>query len=287
MSFHRKSIRVQITLGRGVFPGTQDNTYIVEGLGVNVEVEKNGLPDLNKANISIANLAYDKMEQLTMLAFRPLRRAKNVVAVFAGEEGQQLDRVFVGEVTSAFADYSEAPDIEFKIEAASGAHPLQIVAAPVSVNGQTSASELIGRFAKEMGYAFKNDGVTAQVRNSVFNGSPLEKAKAVADQCGIDMLCDDGEIIIMPRRKERKANVVPLLTAESGLIGYPTFTNKGIALNAFFNPDFKLKGLVRVESIVPRASGTWRITKLSHSLSAYRTDSEDWYSSIEAQWVSE
>lgn len=285
--YHRKSIRVQITLGKGAFPGTSDNTYVVEGLRTTVEVEKNGLPDLNKAKISIVGMAYDKMEQLTMLAFRPLRRAKNVVAVFAGEEGQQLDRVFVGEVTSAFADYSNAPDIEFQIEASSGAHPMQIVAAPVSVNGQTSASELIQRFAKEMGYSFKNDGVTAQVRNSVFNGSPLEKAKAVADQCGIDMLVDDGEIVILPRRKERKANVVPLVTAESGLLGYPTFTNKGIRFNAFFNPDFKMKGLVRVESIVPRATGTWRITKLSHSLSAYGTDSEDWYSSVEAQWVTD
>ena len=285
--FRRKAIRIQMTLGKGVFPGTQDNTYVVDGLGVNVEVEKNGLPDLNKAKISISNMAYDKMEQLTMLAFRPLRRAKNVVAVFAGDEGTQLDRVFVGEVTSAFADYSNAPDIEFQIEASSGSHPLQIAAAPVSVNGQTAASELIKRFATEMGYTFKNDGVTAQVKNSIFNGSPLEKAKAVADQCGIDLLCDDGEIIIMPRRKERKANVVPLLTAESGLIGYPTFTADGISLNAFFNPDFKLKGLIRVESIVPRATGTWKITKLSHSLSAYRTDSEDWYSSIEAHWVSE
>ena len=283
--FRRKTIRVQITLGKGVFPGTNDNTYVVEGLGVNAEIEKNGLPDLNKARISIANMAYDKMEQLTMLAFRPLRRAKNVVAVFAGEEDAQLDRVFVGEITSAFADYSNAPDIEFQIEAASGAHPLQIAAAPVSVNGQTAAAELIQRFAKEMGYSFKNDGVTAQVRNSIFNGSPLEKAKAVADQCGVDLLCDDGEIVIMPRRKPRKANVVPLLTAENGLIGYPTFTADGISLNAFFNPDFRLKGLIRVESIVPRASGTWRITKLSHSLSAHRTDSEDWYSSIEAQWV--
>ena len=285
--FHRKSIRVQITLGKGAFPGTQDNTYVVEGLGVTVKVEKNGLPDLNKARITIANMSYEKMEQLTMLAFRPLRRAKNVLAVFAGEEGQQLERVFVGEVTSAFADYSNAPDIVFQIEASSGSHPMRIVAAPVSVNGQTPAAELIQRFAKEMGYSFKNNGVTAQVRNSIFNGSPLEKAKAVANQCGIDMLCDDGEIIIMPRRTARKANVVPLINAQSGLIGYPTFTNKGIRLNAFFNPAFQMKGLIRVESVVPRATGTWRITKLSHSLSAYRTDSEDWYSSIEAQWVTD
>ena len=139
--FRRKTIRVQITLGKGVFPGTQDNTYDVDGLGVNAEIEKNGLPDLNKARISIANMAYDKMEQLTMLAFRPLRRAKNVVSVFAGEEDARLDRVFSGEITSAFADYSNAPDIEFQIEAASGAHPLQIAAAPVSVNGQTVYEE--------------------------------------------------------------------------------------------------------------------------------------------------
>jgi hypothetical protein len=43
---------------------------------------------------------------------------------------------------------------------------------------------------------------------------------------------------------------------------------------------------VKIESIVPKASGYWKITKLTHSLSAY-TSSSEWVSSFDAIWLKE
>lgn len=109
MSFTQKTIRTMITLGAGVFEGTQSNSVIIEGLATDVSVEKPGLPDLNKCNVSISGLSLSKMEQLTMLAFRKRAIAKNAIAVWAGDRGADLGLVFRGEIVAASADFNAAP----------------------------------------------------------------------------------------------------------------------------------------------------------------------------------
>ena len=282
-SFTLKTIRTTITLGKGTFGGG-GNSKIIEGLATDVDITKPGLPEKNSASVSIANISLADMEQMTFLAFQPLQSLKNLITIEAGEQGKTLATVFKGEITSAYADYGSVPDVEFKIEALSGGYAAQIGAKPISVKGNAKAADLIKQFAKEIGYTFKNEGVAASVRNAVFNGSPIEKARSVADEVGAELLIDDDSMILMPYDKPRSGGAV-LLTPEIGLIGYPSFTSDGISFSCFFNPNLKQGGQVKIESIVPRASGYWKITKLSHKLTAYRTGGGSWYSSVDAAYI--
>ena len=281
-SFSLKTIRTTITLGQGTF-SSGGNTKIIEGLATEVEVSKPGLPEKNSASVSIANLKLEDMEQMTFLAFQPLQSLKNLITIEAGEQGRELDVVFKGEITSAFADFSGAPDIKFKIEALSGGYAAQIGAKPMSVNGEALAADLIKQFATEIGYSFRNEGVTASVRNATFNGSPIEKAKAVADEVGAELLIDDDTMVLMEYDKPRGDNVP--LSVETGLIGYPSFTSDGIACSCFYDPNLKQGGAIELQSIVPRASGRWKITKLTHKLSAYMTGGGSWNTAIEAAYI--
>ena len=282
-SFKLKTIRTTITLGKGTFGGG-GNSKIIEGLATDVDITKPGLPEKNSASVSIAIISLADMEQMTFLAFQPLQSLKNLITIEAGEQGKTLATVFKGEITSAYADYGSVPDVEFKIEALSGGYAAQIGAKPISVKGNAKAADLIKQFAKEIGYTFKNEGVAASVRNAVFNGSPIEKARSVADEVGAELLIDDDSMILMPYDKPRSGGAV-LLTPETGLIGYPSFTSDGISFSCFFNPNLKQGGQVKIESIVPRASGYWKITKLSHRLTAYRTGGGSWYSSVDAAYI--
>ena len=62
------------------------------------------------------------------------------------------------------------------------------------------------------------------------------------------------------------------------MLGYPVLTNEGVEVRGLYNPAFRLGGLVKVESIVPRASGVWRIIKLSHELTAFDPGGGPWES---------
>ena len=285
-SYNIKTLRAEIQLGTGNFQGTSKNTYVIEGLAMSAKIEKVGLPDLSKCELSIKGMKYEVMEQLTVLGFRKLTSAKNLLTLYGGTVGETLPVLFSGDITKAVADFKNAPDVTFNISATTGAYSVKKAAAPLSVAGSTAAADLAKAWAAEMGYSFKNAGVTTQVQNCIFNGSPLQKLRVLSEQYHIETIIDDGEIIIQPRGEVRKTGTIPYLTEESGLAGYPAFTDKGISLVALYNPDFKFGGLVRVKSIVPRASGEWKITKLTHSVSAHEKDGK-WFSEIEGSWTGE
>lgn len=282
-SFSIKSIEVRVTLGKGTF-SEGGNTKIIEGLACDVAIQKPGLPEKNSASVKIWGLKYEDMAQLTMLAFKPLESQHNLISIKAGVRGQNLALVFAGEITSAFANFNTAPDECMEFEADSGSYPHQIATPTTTVSGEAAADKLFAQFASEAGYTYKNEGVTASVQNAWFPGAPIDKVSKLARDIGCELLIDDGTIVVMPAGQARAGNTV-LLTKDTGMIGYPTFNQDGIICKCLFNPDLQYGGLIKVESIVPKASGVWKITKLNHSLSAYNPQGGPWESEIEAAYA--
>jgi hypothetical protein len=278
----QKTIRTTIILAEGEFEdGT--NTRIIEGLATTVDVTKNGLPEKNTAKIKIANLAMSDMEQMTFLAFRPLQNRKNKIMVEAGNQGEELSMVFKGDITSSFPDFSSAPDVFFHIEAMTAGWSLCMNTSPTSVDGEMPVSQLMQKWAQQAGFGLINNGITASVQNSTYNGSPIEQAQQCADEVGIELLIDDENFTIQSWDNPRGDAV--LLNPQSGLIGYPSFNNDGISARCFYDPKLKLGGQVKIESIVPRASGYWKLTKLTHALTAYTNGA--WMSSFDGMWLKE
>lgn len=281
-SFTRKTIKVSIALGKGVF-SEGGNTRIIEGLACDVSVQKPGLPEQSSASVKIVGLKYEAMAQLTMLAFRPLESHRNTMTIEAGDEGRSLSMIFKGTISSASADFNNAPDPAMQFEASSGFFSQQIASPPTPVKGEAKATDLFAQWANEAGMTFTNQGVTTSVKNGYYSGDPIGKMTALAHDLGCEFILDDDEVITMPVGQARAGNAV-LLNKETGMIGYPTFNQTGISLKCVFNPQVRYGSRVKVESIVPKASGVWRVTKLTHNLSAYTPGGGPWETQIEAAY---
>ena len=147
-------------------------------------------------------------------------------------------------------------------------------------------SKLMEQWAVEAGYTLENNGVNASVRNTVYRGSPVDKAKTLARDVGIELIIDDGKFVIMPKGGNVDGNAV-MVDPQHGLLGYPQFSNDGISFNMIFDPNLKIGGLVQIKSVVPRASGVWKVTKISTKLEAYIPNGGAWESSVSATWVQE
>ena len=280
-TFTRKIIELDITLAKGLF-SSGGSRKIIRGLPCEVTIDKPGPPNTNKASIQITGLSYEDMDKLTTLAFKPLESQHNLITVLAGEEGQGAPSVaFAGEISSATADFNSAPDVPMSIEASSGEYPTQIAHDPLSVHDEAPAADLIAQFAAAAGYDFVNEGFTGALRNTLFTGSPLQKAKQAAREAGADLIIDDGAMILMPMNGSRRGDPV-LLAPRTGLIGYPTFDQDGISCRCLYNPALRHNGLIRVESSSPHASGLWVISRLSHNLSAFSPNGGQWESNFNA-----
>ena len=279
----QKTIRTTIILAEDEFE-SDSNTKVIEGLAVTVDVDKAGLPDKNSAKVVIYNMAMKDMEKLTFLAFRPLQKRKNKILIEAGNVGEKLGLVFKGDITSAYPDFNSGPDIPFEIEAMTAGWSYQIADSPTSIDGEQDVATLMEQFATEAGFGFVNNSVSATVQNTTLTGSPVSKAQQLAQEVNIELLIDDETFTIQTWDNPRGDAV--LLSASSGMIGYPSFTQDGVSARSFYNPKLRLGGQVKIQSVVPKASGYWKLTKLSHNLSAYGA-SPMWQSSFDGIWLKE
>ena len=275
--FSVKTVRITIQLRKGEFDNG-GNTVIIEGLPVSVTVTKQGGEAKNKASVTVDNLKLETATQLTTLAFKRLETYNNVIQIDAGSQGAELSTIFIGEITSAMPVMSDSK-LSLKIEALAGYYPALIPSTPTSVQENTTVEKLMRQFADEAGYSFENKGITASIANSVFIGSPVEKAKTLARQADVDLLIDDNKFTIQPFEAPKDGQI-PLLSKNTGLIGYPSFSNEGINCKSVFNDKLKVGSYFKLESILPHASGEWQITKVEHRLEAYTPNSGTWESDV-------
>ena len=275
--FSVKTVRITIQLRKGEFDGG-GNTVIIEGLPVSVTVTKQGGEAKNKASVTVDNLKLETATQLTTLAFKRLETYNNVIQIDAGSQGAELPTIFIGEITSAVPVMGDNK-LSLKIEALAGYYPALIPSTPTSVQENTTVEKLMKQFADEAGYSFENKGITASIANSVFVGSPVEKAKTLARQADVDLLIDDNKFTIQPFEAPKEGQI-PLLSKGTGLIGYPSFSNEGINCKSVFNDKLKVGSYFKLESVLPHASGEWQITKVEHRLEAYTPNSGTWESDV-------
>ena len=284
-SFTNKTIQVVMAMAEDTFENGA-NQITVEGLPTTVEIQKQGGDERPSCTVTIGNLNIDVVRKLTTLSFRPLQRFKNQITINAGDVGKQLQTVFIGDFENAYGDFQSVPTMNLQVKAIAAQHGALMATPATSVDGTEQVAKLMEQWAVEAGYTLDNRGVNASVRNAVYRGSPVEKAKTLARDVGIDLIIDDGKFTITPNNTPVDGNAV-LVDAQHGLLGYPQFSNDGIQFTSIFNPNYKIGGLVKVDSIVPRASGIWKITKIHSRLEAYVPNGGQWSSEVSATWVQE
>ena len=199
-SFTKKLLEAHITLAEGGFntaTGQGANTKIIR-LGMDVDIQKPGGKEKNKAKVKIFNMPLADMETLTTLAFKPLQASKNRIAVYAGDEEHGMSLAFSGDIVSAVPNFNSAPDPSFDIECITGYVASITPVPPLTAQGSQDVATLMQGLAKQMGLAFVNRGVSVSLRNVALVGGPMEQAQQLAHDARIDLIVDDGEMVISP-----------------------------------------------------------------------------------------
>lgn len=286
-SYTIKRLEARISLASGSFSsasasGGAYNTKIYT-LGMDASVNKPGGKEKNSCTLTIQNVPMRDMEQLTTLAFEPLKTSrKNRLALYAGDQENGLTLVFSGDILTAAPDFNRAPDPTLNISAVTGYVASITPTVPLTWKGDQDVAQTLQRLATQMGLTFKNRGVAVRLRNAAWVGGPMEQARQIADAARIAMIVDDDEMIIAPPgvMREDEGGQTPVWKDNTGMIGYPSFSNDGIEARGLYEPKCKIGGPIRIESIVPKASGLWRIVSLTHELSANYGGAGRWDTSV-------
>lgn len=279
-----KIIEVDLTLTKvgATFGPDQGNTKHIQGLACDVTVNKVGLPSKNTATIDIFNLKQSDIEKITTTSPRKLDVRRNVVTVRAYETGEFPGEVFTGEIFLAYGTYDSA-DLGIHIEAITGIYPALQVSRPFTFEGEIDGIEIIKKYVGEMeGYTCRVHSSIGKmfIRDPVLNGSPIDKIEEIGRILNIQIIIDDMIVHVLPWNEALKNKAVQV-SSDTGMVGYPAFNSNGIQLWHKYRPHFIQGGMIDVKTIVPKASGLWKVIKITHLLQSFGAG-PNWKTYLEA-----
>lgn len=275
-SFTQKRLRATLTLALpgAVFPNTNSNTLIVEGLRMSAQIE--GVESIaNTADLKIYGMLATDMNALTISWSKNSDGNNTVpanVCVIEANDGSGWTQVFSGIFIEAQPEYRGAPNVYFHIIAATGYTTQLMPATPLSFPGAFDVAGAIQSVVKAMGFDFENNGVQVSLAGAYLPGTLFDQLNALCTAAGIVYYIQGSTIAICTNDGARTNIPAVILNKNSGLMGYPVIERFGITVECLFNAGITNGGKIQVESDIPAANGLWKPFKYSHALSSLVPD---------------
>jgi hypothetical protein len=232
-------------------------------------------------DLLIYGMTLSHMNQLSTLGWSVGVPGKDQVEVFAGD-ASGMSLVYKGWIWQAVSDYQGGPNLPFHVVATSGSRESALNVKPISVNNKSADfAQLWQRIAKSMGLKSETNGINVKLAYPYLPYSAYIQALELAQHAHVNWTIDRGVLAAWPNYGSRQGST-PLISPQTGMVGYPSFSTYGVKVRTLFNNELKIGGLVQIQSSITPANGTWSIQKLEHNLQSL-TPNGEWFSTLEAQ----
>lgn len=280
---NKKQLRFVITLGTGKFDEEGNDRITLQGFRASADVDKAGGMTLSSLRAKVYGVKESDMHLITTISLQAAKYAEmqwlpNIVEVFA-IDGETESMIFAGNIVNAWADYLNMPDVFLHIQAQAATYNMLKPATPRSYRGAVDVATIMGQLAKDMGYVFENNGVSVTVADTYLANTAYVQAERLAKSAGIEMVIDDNVLAILPMNGTRKTPEIPVVTRDSGLIGYPTIDAAGVTFQSLFNPAVRFKRQFELKSDQIRASGVWVAMAISYRLESEKPNGA-WFMTV-------
>lgn len=283
----RKIIKVTITLVSNneeqlVFED-KFNQFNAAGLRVLCNIMFGYGSVMPSAQVRIYGLALGKMTKLLRLRWNTLDTLMNRIKIEVGNEGDNLITEFEGNITFAYPDFANAPDVSLVVESQAAAYEDKKPKDPYEKQGEVDIADVIKDICDEMGYQLENNGVSEITKDLTLNGSSLDKLKTLEHDFEFDMYIESNLIAVTPKGGSRNIKI-PVITPTSGLIGYPIPDIRGVTFKCLYDPLLRFGGICKIkDSTIEVCNGEWRIYGMYKSLESNQANG-NWHCEIAATW---
>jgi len=192
-------------------------------------------------------------------------RTPKVVNVYAGRVSYGSYLVYTGHVASSKP--TQPPDIQLAMKC--GTHHFKKGSVGNRSGGAVASLHTLATgVASNIGVSLKNQATNKNVANYAYSGNALDEVRALGDAGNVDAFIDDNTLVVKDTQIPLTGEML-ILNAQSGMIGIPEVTDKGLKVKFLFNPAAKLGGALQITSAInPAANGTFVIYKLSFDLAS-------------------
>lgn len=277
-----RQINLAFVLGEGSFGKDGTNAVDVTGLRTSCTIARTGANPMGSLNLRVWGLPLDVMQKLSVLnilAYEQYRR--NVITVTAGDKENGFGVVFSGEIREAWVDANSAPDVGFILSAYEGSTDKVRPVPPTGFKGPVTVDTVLASLARQMQPSrnFENSGVDVTLDNPYYPGTILDQVEQVVKAAQCDYSLDFQTLAIWPRGKSRGDSIYDV-SADTGLVGYPQFSQTGVTLQLLYSPALVFGQKLRLKSAIGGpADGTWVILEVVHNLDA-EIPGGQWFTTI-------
>lgn len=283
MAFVKREINLAFVLGEGSFGEGDSNAVEITGLRTSAQITRAGGVSMSSLNLRVWGMPLDVMQKLSVLNILALQQyRRNVVTVTAGDAENGFGVVFSGEIKEAWVDAENSPDVCFTLTAFEGMTDKVRPVAPNSFKGSASVDVLMGSIARQMQppRTFENNGVDVTLDNVYLPGTLDEQIRKIADAAQCVVYTDHTTLAIWPVGGSRGGAIVEL-SKDTGLVGYPQFSQTGVSLTVLYTPSLSYGQKIRLRSTLGSpANGDWIVANVTHNLDS-ETPGGQWFTYVE------
>lgn len=227
---------------------------------VEFEIHRNSLSSANVAQIRVLNLSPNNRSQIRKDQYDTLDLRK---ITFMAGYGTNLSIAFTGSITQAWS-VRESNNMVTTIESFDGGYAYVNAVTNEQFPSGTPQSSIVGALAKSLpgvtiGAIGSYPGQIA--RGNSLNGSTT---KILGEITGGGFFIDNGKAHCL-QDNECIESAIPLINAQTGLLGTPVRETTYINFDMLFEPGLRVGQLIRLESQTSdNFNGTHKILSLRH-----------------------
>lgn len=222
-------------------------------------------PLQNECTITIMNLEKSTQDYLlTQTSPFNTNKTPKSITVYAGRQSYGKIKIYSGNIVTSTV--SQPPDIVTTLKCLSGNFAKGNIITR-NIAGTVSLQQASKAIAQDLNLALNYQATNKNLTNFSYSGNALGQVDNLSSVGNINAYVDDDTLVVKDSTKPI-SNVIKLLSADTGMIGIPEFTEHGIKVKFLIDNQTKLGGLLRIKSeIYPSINGDYMIYKLGFELS--------------------
>lgn len=256
-------ITVQIQVGSNIVSFTQD--YYIRARGA-----KFANPQQNECDIDIGNLDSETRNYI-LTETSPFNKARTqkTLSLLVGRVSTGLFSIYTGNI--ATSRVTQPPDITLRLKCGTQ-HAAKGKVGKRSGGKSSKKSVIAGAIASDMGLSLRNESTDEAIANYQHSGNLLDEHKKLHNPGKTDCYVDDSHLVLKDSAVPLKGSTLQL-SQDSGMVGIPEVTEKGLRVKFLFDSSVVLGGGLQITSkLNPAANGLFVIQKLRFAFASREKD---------------
>jgi hypothetical protein len=275
MSYENRSLKVEITIVSDD-TNNQTVTLTISNSRCSLTFEAYGGISGYVMNMSLWGLSPDKLAKVIGPGSLQLQSRVNKIRVWAND-----NLLFVGLISTASIDMNTAPDIPLILSCRASAIAQYTPIGPTQFDTSVTFASAVQTIANKLGWKTNNYAKDFTITPTILTGDAKTQMLALSNAYGnqnIRLECGFDYVDILQYGAPRDNSTITVSDA-AGLIGYPVYTDNGLAFSCMFSPDILTGRTVSLSTALPNATGDWYIASAVHELTSW-IDGGAWYSHV-------